>query len=87
MSEIAKLVDGILIFPSEYEKLKIIITNPTNEQLKFNLQYKDFTSDDEPIYDMETQHLEIYYEETEMLIIRHYNVMDNPIIIEDTVEI
>lgn len=71
---LGKLIDGTLITPSEMEKKKIIITNPSEESLKFNLGYKDLIIDEEPVYDEMTQYLQPIYEETDLVIIQHWEV-------------
>lgn len=83
---IAKLIDGVIYTPTEGERQKIVITNPTNESLKFNLGYKDYEIDEQPEYDPETQYLEPYYEETEDKIIKHWEVKEIPEPIEEEVK-
>lgn len=73
---IGKLVDGALIVPNENELKKIIITNPSIESLKYNMNYKDLIIDAEPEYDSETQYLESVYEETETSIIQHWEIKE-----------
>ena len=73
---LGKLVDGNLIRPSENERKKIIITNPSIESLKYNLGYKDLIVDVNPSYDEETQYLEAVYEETEDTIYVHWEVKE-----------
>ena len=73
---LGKLIDGILITPSEMEKKKIIITNPTEECLKYNLGYKDLYVDEKPDYDETTQYLKAIYEDTENAISQHWQVVD-----------
>ena len=75
---LGKLIDGILITPSEMEKKKIVITNPSEESLKFNLGYKDLIIDEQPEYDEATQYLQSIYEETDLVIIQHWEVKDYP---------
>lgn len=73
-SKIGKIVDGELKIPSEYERKKIIVTNPTDEQLKLILDYKSMIVDQEPEYDIETQYLSFNYEETESFIFVHWEI-------------
>ena len=73
---IAKLIDGVLYTPSEGEKKKIIITNPSNDSLKFNLGYKDLEIDKKPKYNPETEYLAPTYEESEDKIIQHWEVKE-----------
>lgn len=72
---LGKIIDGVLITPSENEKKKIIISNPTNEQLKLIMGYKDLIIDDEPEVD-EGQYLEPVYKETETTIFKHWEIKD-----------
>jgi len=70
---LGKLID-VLITPSEVEKKKIVITNPSKESLKFNLGYKDLIVDEKPEYDETIQYLQPIYEETEINIIQHWEI-------------
>lgn len=79
---LGKLVNGILITPNEMEKKKIIITNPSDESLKFNLYYKDLIIDEKPVYDEETEYLNTSYEETDTKIIQHWEIAKIPPITE-----
>ena len=83
---LGKLVNGVLITPSEYEKKKIVITNPSDEVLKFALGYKDLIVDEEPEYDVKTQWLESAFEETDTQIIQHWTVKDIEEIPEDVID-
>ena len=82
---LGKLVNGNLIQPSANERKKIVITNPTDDILKFVMKYKDLTIAPEPEYDMETQYLSPVYEETETEIIRNWEVkeIEDEMIAED----
>lgn len=62
---IGKIIDGVFISPSETERLKIVITNPTDDVLKYVMGYKDVTESDKPEYDPETQILSPVYTEDE----------------------
>ena len=73
---LAKVVNGRLVTPSEAERQKIVITNPTEESLKFNLGYKDLAVDEKPTYDKATQMLKPIFEETETIITQHWEVVD-----------
>ena len=73
---LGKLIDGTLITPSEMERKKIIITNPSEESLKFNLGYKDLIVDEQPEYDEMTHYLKTIYEETDATIIQHWEVIE-----------
>lgn len=71
---IGKLINGKLITPSEHEKKKLIITNPSDDILKFVLDYKDLIVDEEPEYDVETQYLEMVFEETHTQVLQHWEI-------------
>ena len=73
---LGKLVNGNLIQPSANERKKIVITNPTDDILKYVMKYKDLTVTPEPEYDMETQYLSPVYEETDTEIIQHWEVKE-----------
>ena len=83
---LGKLVNGVLITPSENEKKKIVITNPSDESLKFNMGYKDLIADEKPEFDEEKQYIQPIYEETEDTVIIHWKVADCPIPLEDLPE-
>ena len=73
---LGKIVNGVLMTPSDNEKRKIVITNPSDELLKLAMNYKDLVYDELPEYDTETQYLEQEIEETDELITVHYIVKD-----------
>lgn len=73
---LAKVVNGRLVTPSEAERQKIVIANPSDDSLKFNLGYKDLTIDEKPTYDKATQTLKSVFEETETTITQHWEVVD-----------
>ena len=73
---LGKVVNGRLVIPSEAERQKIVIANPSDESLKFNLGYKDFMIDEKPTYDKATQMLKPVFEETETIITQHWEVVD-----------
>lgn len=73
---LGKIIDGNLITPSEMEKRKIVITNPSEESLKFNLGYKDLIVDEKPDYDTDTQYLNPVFEETDTEIVQHWEVKE-----------
>lgn len=62
---LGKLINGALVEPSENERKKIVIANPTDEMLKFVMGYKEVTFEAEPEYDIEKQSLTPVYTETE----------------------
>lgn len=82
---LGKLVDGVLITPSEYERKKIIITNPSDESLKFNMGYKELIIDEEPEYDAKTQYIEPEYEETDVSVIQHWVIKDIEEVMEENI--
>ena len=69
---LGKLIDGNLYTPTEMERRKIIITNPSDESLKYNLGYKDLIINAEPEFDAETDCLVPVYTETENCIIQNW---------------
>ena len=73
---LGKLVNGVLITPSENERKRIIVTNPSNDVLKFVMGYKDLTVDEQPEYDSEKQYLQPEFEETDTEVIQHWVVCD-----------
>lgn len=73
-SNLGKIIDGRLITPTENEKRKLIIANPTDEQLKFVMGYKDVVVDDKPNYDEATQYLSPLYTETDDVITVHWDI-------------
>ena len=73
---LAKVVNGRLATPSEAERQKIVIANPSDESLKFNLGYKDFMINEKPTYDKTTQMLRQTFEETETTITQRWEVVD-----------
>lgn len=75
---IGKIVNDKLTKPSEYEKKKLVITNPSDDILKFVLGYKDLIVDEEPEYDIQKQYLETVFEETENKIIQSWRVKEMP---------
>lgn len=83
---LGKLVNGNLIQPSANERKKIVITNPTDDILKYVMGYKDLVITPEPEYDMETQYLSPVYEETDTEIIQNWEVKDIEMITESIIE-
>lgn len=75
---LGKLINNVLITPSENERKKIIITNPSDESLKFNMGYKDLIVDEKPEINSELQYLLPIYEETEDVIINHWEIKEIP---------
>ncbi|MBQ4156058.1 MAG: hypothetical protein IJD90_04565, partial [Clostridia bacterium] len=72
--------------------IKLHISNPTEEQLKF-AGYKEIVEDEVPTYDEETQYIEEVFTETENEIHKSYVVKNinveitNDIYIEENKEI
>ena len=62
---LGKIIEGTLITPSENERRKIVIANPTDEILKQILGYKEVTESDKPEYNVETQYLKPVYTESD----------------------
>lgn len=62
---IGKIIDGAFVTPSANERAKIVITNPTDDVLKYIMGYKKVTEADKPEYDPETQILSPVYTESE----------------------
>lgn len=62
---LGKIIEGTLITPSENERRKIVIANPTDEILKQILGYKEVAESDKPEYNDETQYLKPVYTESE----------------------
>ena len=74
---LGKLINKKLVTPSDKEKEKIVITNPTDKILKFIRGYKDVTETEPPEYDPETQYLDMIYTETDTGITVSYEVKEN----------
>ena len=79
--EIGKVVDGLLITPTENEYKKIVLTNPTKEQMKYLLGYFDIDTEEviaEPEYDEATQvlFLRYYLDEETQMIKKNYDVVE-----------
>lgn len=70
---LGKLVDGVLITPTEDEYKKIVIINPTEEQLKQVLGYKTLIKEEMPEI-KEGDILRVVYEETETEIIERWEL-------------
>ena len=71
-----KIIEGTLITPSENERRKIVIANPTDEILKQILGYKEVTESDKPEYNDETQYLKPVYTESDSGISVTWEVCD-----------
>lgn len=61
---LGKIIEGTLITPSENERRKLVIANPTDEILKQILGYKEVTESEQPEYNDETQYLKPVYTES-----------------------
>lgn len=70
---LGKLVNGVLITPTEDEYKKIVIINPTEEQLKQVMDYKELVVDEKPEC-ADNQYLVPVYEETDNTILGHWSV-------------
>ena len=75
---LGKIVNGALLIPSKDEFKKIVIVNPTEEQLKFVMGYKDLIVDEQPEI-TENQYIVPVFEETDEVIYQHY-------VVEETVK-
>lgn len=73
---IGKIINGNLIQPSSTERKKIVVTNPSDDILKYVMKYKDVVIDEKPEYNPETQYLVENYEETDSTIAVHWEVLD-----------
>lgn len=85
---LGKIIDGALIVPSKNEREKLVILNPTKEQLKFIMGYKDLIIDKESEV-VETQNLVGFYEETDDSILQHWKIEDlekNEIYFDNNIE-
>ena len=82
---LGKLINGRLVQPTENERKKIVVTNPTDKLLKLIMGYKDLAISPEPEYNTETQYLSPVYEETETEILQNWEIKDieNEIITEE----
>lgn len=73
---LGKLINGVLMTPSENEKRKIVIANPSDELLKLAMGYKELVYDAQPEYNEEIEYIEQYYEETDEAVYVHYVVKE-----------
>ena len=62
---LGKIIEGTLITPSENERRKLVIANPTDEILKQILGYKEVNEADKPEYNEEAQYLKPVYTESD----------------------
>jgi hypothetical protein len=74
---LGKLVNGVFITPTENEFKKIVVTNPTVEQLKNIMGYKDVITEEQPPI-ADGKMLVATFEETDTTIIQHWEVQDIP---------
>lgn len=71
---LGKMINGVLVTPSVSEMKKVVITNPTEELLKFIMGYKDLVIDEKP--EATEGHVIVpSYEETETEILQHWNML------------
>lgn len=87
--ELYKIVGGM---PKKYNGGFVVLdnriyTNPTDEVIR-KAGYKPMITDEEPIYDGETQYLEKVYEDTEEAILVHWEIREQELveIIEEPLE-
>lgn len=71
---IGKIINGAFISPSLDERKKIVIANPTDEQLKFVMGYKDVIADEELELTDEKQYLIPVYEDAGEIILQHWEI-------------
>ena len=82
---IGKIINGQLYYPTEEEQQKIIVSNPTEDILKYVMGFKEIVTGDIPKYDSATQTLVENYVENGDKIVITYAVEDLPII-EDIIQ-
>ena len=76
---LGKWINGILISPSKNERKKLVITNPSDETLKFVMGYKETIIAPEPEYDVETQIIKmVLSKETETELLIDWEICDKP---------
>ena len=85
-SEIGKVVNGVVMTPSENEKKKIISANPDKEILKATLGYMDMEVDEQPEYDQEKQYLEMAHEIVEEEIVVKKPILKIHYVVKDIIE-
>lgn len=69
---LAKLIDGVLKEATDAERRKAVITNLSDDQMKFVYGYEDWTKEPYPEYDPETQWVEESYDDENKVV--HYIV-------------
>lgn len=74
---LGKLVNGVFITPTENEFKEIVVTNPTIEQLKQVMGYKDVITEEQPAIP-DGKILVPVFEETDTTIIQHWEIQDIP---------
>lgn len=73
---LGKIVNGMLVRPTKDEKKKLVVTNPTDDVLRFCMGYKSLTICEKPEYDDTNQVLVPIYEETDTEIIQSWSIQD-----------
>lgn len=69
---IGKIINGQLYYPTEEEQQKIIVSNPTEDILKYIMGFKEIVTNDIPEYDSTTQILvENYTEDGDKIVISY----------------
>lgn len=61
-SKIGKVVNDVVVTPTENEKKKAVVTNPDKETLKVAFGYMDMEVGEQPEYDAEKQYIEQVHE-------------------------
>lgn len=74
MFNIGKIKNGALFSPTNSECEKIIVSNPSTEQIKYLLGYKDIIYSEKPEFDPVCEYLNEIYTETEDSIIVDFEV-------------
>lgn len=82
---LGKIINGKLVTPTAANYKKVVITNPTDEDLKYVFGFKDLIEDEKPEYDTETTYLNPVYTETdtEIHVSWEVNEFDQPILEEE----
>lgn len=80
MQTLGKVLNESIILCTDNERKKIVITNPSEDILKYVLGYKNIIiPDEEPEYNSDTQYVELSVaSETDDTIICEYIIKDIP---------
>ena len=82
---LGKIINGKLVTPTAANYKKVVITNPTDDDLKYVFGFKDLIEEEKPEYDTETTYLNPVYTETDTEIHVSWEVkeFDQPILEEE----